>query len=75
MVASESVASDVLQYEHLRDVQPGECVYIENGGALHCSDYSGETRHTPCIFEFVYFARPDSIMDKIAGYKERWRRG
>ncbi|TDJ41366.1 MAG: amidophosphoribosyltransferase [Gammaproteobacteria bacterium] len=75
MVASESVALDVLQYEHLRDVQPGECVYIENGGALHCSDYSGETRHTPCIFEFVYFARPDSIMDKISVYKARLRMG
>ena len=75
MVASESVALDVLQYERLRDVQPGECVYIENDGSLHCSDYQGETRHTPCIFEFVYFARPDSIMDKISVYKARLRMG
>jgi len=75
MVASESVALDVLQYERLRDVQPGECVYIENDGSLHCSDYPGETRHTPCIFEFVYFARPDSIMDKISVYKARLRMG
>ena len=75
MVASESVALDVLQYERLRDVQPGECVYIENNGSLHCKDYPGETRHTPCIFEFVYFARPDSIMDKISVYKARLRMG
>jgi len=75
MVASESVALDVLRYERLRDVRPGECVFIENDGSLHCSDHEGETRHTPCIFEFVYFARPDSIMDKISVYKARLRMG
>ena len=65
MVASESVALDVLQFDRLRDVMPGECLFIENDGQLHSGEYAGETKHTPCIFEYVYFARPDSIIDKI----------
>ena len=75
MVASESVALDVSQFERSRDVQPGECVFIENDGTFHSGEYQGETRHTPCIFEYVYFARPDSIIDKISVYKSRLRMG
>ncbi len=75
MVASESVALDVLQYSRLRDVHPGECVVIENDGTFHCNDYSGVVRHTPCIFEYVYFARPDSILDNLSVYKTRLRMG
>jgi amidophosphoribosyltransferase len=75
MVASESVALDVLQFERLRDVKPGETVFIENGGVLHTRDYGGETKHTPCIFEFVYFARPESILDDLSVYKARLRMG
>ncbi len=75
MVASESVALDVLQFDILRDVRPGETVFIENSGVLHSQDYAGETRHFPCIFEFVYFARPDSVIDNLSVYKARLRMG
>ncbi|MDH3432926.1 MAG: phosphoribosyltransferase family protein, partial [Gammaproteobacteria bacterium] len=71
----ESVALDVLQFERVRDVQPGEMIFIENSGVLHTRAYGGEVRHTPCIFEFVYFARPDSILDNLSVYKARLRMG
>ena len=51
MVASESVALDILQFSRVRDVRPGECLFIENNGVLHSNEYTGEIRHTPCIFE------------------------
>jgi amidophosphoribosyltransferase len=75
MVASESVALDVLRFKHFRDVRPGEVIFIENNGTLHSREYSGAVRHTPCIFEFVYFARPDSIIDGLSVYKARLRMG
>ncbi len=75
MVASESVALDVLQFRRLRDVKPGECVFIRNEGVMGCREFAGEVRHTPCIFEYVYFARPDSILDDLSVYKARLRMG
>lgn len=75
MVASESVALDVLGFKLISDVQPGEAVYIDNNGELNTQQCADNSKHNPCIFEHVYFARPDSIMDGISVYKSRLRQG
>ena len=75
MVASESVALDVTQFEIEKDILPGETIIIENNGKLSCHIYAEVNSYSPCIFEFVYFARPDSIIDKLSVYKARLRMG
>ncbi len=75
MVASESVAMDALDFQLIDDIAAGEAVYIEAGGRLHRRQCGGPRSYTPCIFEFVYFARPDSIIDRISVYKSRLRMG
>lgn len=75
MVASESVALDVLGYTLLGDVLPGEAVFIDHKGQLHRRQCAKKASLRPCIFEHVYFARPDSLMDSISVYKTRMRQG
>ena len=75
MLASESVALDSQGFTLVRDVAPGEAVYIDVNGQLHTRHCSEPAKHTPCIFEHVYFARPDSLMDSVSVYKARLRMG
>ncbi len=75
MIASESVALDVLGFELNRDLEPGEAVFVEESGVLHTKQCAEKTDHCPCIFEYVYLARPDSIIDRISVYKARLRMG
>ncbi len=75
MVASESVALDVLGYRLIGDVKPGEAILIEENGQFHSQICSSEATYTPCIFEYVYFARPDSIIENVYVQKARMRMG
>ncbi|MCL4120211.1 UNVERIFIED_CONTAM: hypothetical protein GTU68_036252 [Idotea baltica] len=75
MVASESVSLDALGFTLIRDLEPGEAVYITNQGELHTRQCAQNPKHFPCIFEHVYLARPDSMIDGVLVYKARLRMG
>ena len=75
MVASESVALDSIGYKLIRDVRPGEAIFIDTEGKVHARLCSDKTVLTPCIFEYVYFARPDTILDGISVYRARMKMG
>lgn len=75
MLASESVALSAMGFTLMRDVRPGEAVFIDQRGTLVTQQCSGPHPHTPCIFEYVYLARPDSMIDGVSVYKSRLRMG
>jgi amidophosphoribosyltransferase len=75
MVASESVVLEGTSHQFVRDVQPGEAVFIALDGTVHSQQCAANPQLMPCIFEFVYLARPDSVMDGISVYQARLNLG
>jgi amidophosphoribosyltransferase len=75
LVASESVALDTLGFQMVRDVAPGEAVFIDEDGNFYSRQCALKTSLNPCIFEYVYLARPDSLMDGVSVYETRLHMG
>ena len=75
IIASESVAVDALGFRLLRDVAPGEAVFIDEGGTFYSQQCAQHSSLNPCIFEYVYLARPDSLIDGASVYETRLRMG
>ncbi|MCX7135821.1 MAG: amidophosphoribosyltransferase, partial [Proteobacteria bacterium] len=75
LVSSESVALDALGYELVRDIAPGEAIFIDEDGHFYSQQCALNPTLNPCLFEYVYLARPDSVMDGISVYETRWRMG
>jgi amidophosphoribosyltransferase len=71
IVASESVALDVLGFTLIRDVEPGEAIFIDMNGNFYSRQCAENPKLNPCIFEYVYLARPDSVIDDVSVYQTR----
>ena len=75
LVASESVALTAFGFELVRDVQPGEAVFVDEGGTLYNRQCAAKPVQAPCIFEYVYLARPDSVIEGVSVYESRLHMG
>ncbi|MEF3193900.1 MAG: amidophosphoribosyltransferase, partial [Halothiobacillaceae bacterium] len=75
IIASESVAVEALGFKRVRDLEPGEAIFVGEDGSIHTRQCADHPMHAPCIFEYVYLARPDSIIDGVSVYKARMRMG
>jgi len=75
LVASESVALDTLGFKLVRDIAPGEAIFIDEKGNFYSKQCADNSTLNPCIFEYVYLARPDSVMDGISVYETRLNMG
>ena len=75
IISSEDALYTPLGFEKLRDVEPGEAIYIDKNGTMFSQQCSDDPKRRPCIFEYVYFSRPDSKIDEISVYKSRMRMG
>ncbi len=75
LVASESVALDTLGFKVIRDVAPGEAIFIDESGNFYSEQCASQFSLHPCIFEYVYLARPDSVIDGISVYETRLNMG
>jgi amidophosphoribosyltransferase len=75
IIASESVAIDALGYELVRDVAPGEAIFIDVKNKFYAQQCADNAMYSPCIFEYVYLARPDSMIDNVSVHKSRMRMG
>ena len=75
MFASESVAFSAAGFEKVRDLKPGEAIFIDKAGDIYTEQCSESAKHHSCIFEYVYFARPDSVIDDVFVHKARMRMG
>ena len=74
-ISSESVALNSLGFDDVTDLAPGEAMFIDNDGKMSKKQCSNNTKLSPCIFEYVYFARPDSVIDGVSVHQARLNMG